>query len=101
MPVPETQPTVTLLIVSVGLSLLGLLMMLLLARRLSRLERLMTRQVAKVEAAEPAPSVAETSPGGAFEAFLGEDPERRQLTKKEQFAAYRQWRHEKGLNWTT
>jgi hypothetical protein len=36
---------------------------------------------------------------GAFEEFLGEDPERRKLEKREQFAAYRKWRKERGLNW--
>jgi hypothetical protein len=34
-----------------------------------------------------------------FEAFLAEDPARRQLPKKEQFAAFRRWREEKGMNW--
>ena len=101
MPVPETQTTVILLTASVGLSLLGFFVLLWLARRLSRIERLMTRQVTRVEATESAPSAAETSAGGAFEAFLSEDPERRRLTKGEQFAAYRQWRQEKGLNWST
>ncbi|MCX8496800.1 MAG: hypothetical protein ORN51_11515 [Akkermansiaceae bacterium] len=49
---------------------------------------------------QAAPSVAETSSGGAFEAFLSEDPSRRKLGKKEQFAAYRQWRQENGMNWS-
>jgi hypothetical protein len=43
---------------------------------------------------------AETSPGGAFEAFLSENPARRHLPKGEQFSAYRRWRQEKGLNWS-
>lgn len=34
-----------------------------------------------------------------FDRFLAEDPARRALPKKEQFAAYRRWREEKGLNW--
>ena len=38
--------------------------------------------------------------GGAFEDFLHEDPARRRLPKREQFAAYRLWRQEKGLNWS-
>ena len=49
---------------------------------------------------DTAPSVAETSPGGPFEEFLAEDPDRLNLTKKEQFSAYRQWRQKKGLNWS-
>ncbi len=42
----------------------------------------------------------EAPPGTHFEEFLNEDPERRKLTKKEKFKAYRAWRTEKGLNWS-
>jgi hypothetical protein len=35
-----------------------------------------------------------------FQEFLDEDPTRSELPKKEQFAAYRKWRKEKGLNWS-
>jgi hypothetical protein len=41
----------------------------------------------------------EVAPGTPFEEFLNEDPSRRLLSKKEQFAAYRDWRSQKGLNW--
>lgn len=34
-----------------------------------------------------------------FAAFLDEDPSRKELPKKEQFAAFRKWREAKGLNW--
>lgn len=34
-----------------------------------------------------------------FDEFLEEEPSRRELPKKEQFAAFRKWRDEKGLNW--
>lgn len=34
-----------------------------------------------------------------FEVFLNEEPKRRELPKKEQFAAFRQWREERGMNW--
>lgn len=37
--------------------------------------------------------------GTPFEEFLTEDPARRTMSKKEQFAAYRDWRSAKGLNW--
>lgn len=97
---PETQMTVALLIASVSASSLGLLVILWMARRLSRIERLLTRHDGRQDESVPAPSMAETSAGGAFEAFLNEAPERRGLTKGEQFAAYRQWRHENGMNWT-
>lgn len=47
---------------------------------------------------EPEPNI-EVEPGTPFEEFLNEDPSRRSLSKKEQFAAYRDWRSQKGLNW--
>lgn len=34
-----------------------------------------------------------------FATFLAEDPMRKELSKKEQFAAFRRWRDQKGLNW--
>ena len=34
-----------------------------------------------------------------FNQFLEEEPSRRELPKKEQFAAFRKWREDKGLNW--
>jgi hypothetical protein len=42
---------------------------------------------------------ATAAASGAFETFLDEDPARRNLPKNEQFAAFRRWRVEKGLNW--
>jgi hypothetical protein len=46
-----------------------------------------------------AESSVEVASGTPFEEFLNEDPSRRSLGKKEQFAAYRDWRSQKGLNW--
>ncbi len=34
-----------------------------------------------------------------FENWLDEDPSRRELPKKEQFAGFRKWRAEQGMNW--
>ncbi|MEO5713473.1 MAG: hypothetical protein ABIT37_08280 [Luteolibacter sp.] len=68
--------------------------------RLGWIERRLEQQKADVQVAETGPTVAESSPGGAFEAFLDEDPARRELTKSEQFTAFRQWRHAKGMNWS-
>lgn len=48
---------------------------------------------------EETPTNVEVEPGTPFEEFLNEDPARRALSKKEQFAAYRDWRSQKGLNW--
>jgi hypothetical protein len=36
-----------------------------------------------------------------FQEFLDEDPARNDLPKKEQFAEFRKWRREKGLNWSS
>ncbi|MGB6223515.1 hypothetical protein [Haloferula sp.] len=36
-----------------------------------------------------------------FQEFMMEDPKRAGLPKKEQFAAFRKWRAEKGLNWNS
>ncbi len=100
MPEPENQTVLYLLIACTGLVITAICLILRLSSKLSRLEKQLSRGPEHGERAEEAPPAAETSPGGAFEAFLEEDPARRELTKKEQFAAYRQWRHEKGLNWS-
>ena len=34
-----------------------------------------------------------------FEEFLSEDGQRRMLTKREQAAAFREWRRQRGLTW--
>ena len=96
---PEfTSSTVLILLISaVGLLVLLLAMVIGISRRLKRIEHWLSSQQGPVETV---PSHAETSAGGAFEAFLKEDPARRALTKAEQFAEYRKWRQDKGLNWT-
>ena len=92
-----------------ALILLGLLFVLLfavliyvvqIAARLRRIENLILVESERPPAKETVPSSAETSAGGAFEMFLDEEPARRMLSKSEQFAAYRQWRQEKGMNWS-
>lgn len=99
---PETgdSSVVTLLYVCIGLLVLVLLGQLRLGARLKRLEKGGQKPANAAAQKENEPSAAESAPGGAFEAFLGEDPARRELPKSEQFAAYRQWRQEKGLNWS-
>jgi hypothetical protein len=67
-------------------------------------------RVSRLARSNPAPSSPDgrgTAPakeaagesGKWFERFLEEDPARRDLPKKEQFAAFRRWRDEQGLNW--
>ena len=85
---------------AVGLMVVLLLISVAILRRLRRIERSLSGGASQEISSDSAPSVAETSPGGAFESFLNEDPSRRDLSKSEQFAAYRRWRQEKGLNWS-
>jgi flagellar biosynthesis/type III secretory pathway M-ring protein FliF/YscJ len=99
---PENDAPAILILLYV---VLGLLVILLgfafgIRRRLARIERRLLAAASHSETSASAPSVAETSPGGAFESFLAEDPARRDLPKKEQFAEYRKWRQEKGMNWS-
>ncbi|MBC8127571.1 MAG: hypothetical protein H8M99_10575 [Gloeobacteraceae cyanobacterium ES-bin-144] len=66
---------------------------------LKRIEKRLAEAGKQSATDESAPSSAESSAGGAFEAFLDENPDLRLKSKAEQFAAYRQWRHDNGLNW--
>jgi hypothetical protein len=100
MPETGSSMMVTLLAFCAGLLLLLLFLVFRISSRLSRLESLAREQSRRQESVEPEPTAAENSPGGAFEAFLNEDPERRELPKSEQFGAFRRWRQEKGMNWT-
>jgi hypothetical protein len=80
------------------MNLLALLLLVRLSSRVSRLARALApppQVVSEREAREEIPAAS----AGAFEAFLDEDPARRELPKKDQFAAFRRWRAEKGLNW--
>ena len=100
MPEAENPMLLPLLCTCAGLLVVALILIFRISGRLTRIEMALKRPEASRERPEEAPLVAETSPGGAFEVFLNEDPARRELTKPEQFAAYRQWRHEKGMNWS-
>lgn len=100
MPQLDATTVIALLSCCLGLLILAVLMLCRISSRMSRIESLLVKDVGRSEALDETPSVAETSPGGAFETFLNEDPARRSMTKGEQFAAYRQWRHEKGMNWS-
>jgi hypothetical protein len=88
-----------LLGVCLALLVLAVLLVFRISARLRRLEELLTAAM-RGDSGTEEPSVAETSPGGAFEAFLKEDPAHREGTKAEQFAAYRDWRRQKGMNWS-
>jgi len=82
------------------LQLVLLIAVLRLSSRVSRLFRLIASpvsQAASQELAERKEATGEQKKW--FEEFLAEDPSRRDLPKKEQFAAFRQWRDDRGLNW--
>ena len=98
----SVAPMVVILLYSaVGLLVLLVAMIVGISRRLLRIERRLADGVIRgEETGAAAPSLAESSTGGAFETFLNEDPARRQLPKSEQFAAYRRWRQQNGLNWS-
>jgi hypothetical protein len=101
---PESDSSVLMMLVA-GLVVGQVVLVLVVSgiwRGLGRIERrLVGMRGGAGERGEPeaGPSRAECAPGGAFDRFLGEDPSRRGLSKGEQFAAYRKWRREKGLNW--
>lgn len=87
-------------------TLLGIMVVVLfnMSGRLRRLEIRLLQGTGKTSTAtraeEDTAIEIETSPGGAFETFLREDPERRKMPKREQFSAYRNWRKTNGLNWS-
>lgn len=101
MPSDATPMMPLLIYIALGLLLLLLLLTGWLGVRIGRIEKSLAKFSSRPDPApDSQPPAIETQPGGAFEAFLAEDPERRKLPKSEQFAAYRRWRQEKGLNWS-
>lgn len=87
--------------VIVALLIMLILSMIGIRSALSRVES-KVGQLSKLhsESSQLAENPDQKGQGGAFEAFLAEDPQRLSLPKAEQFAAYRQWRKEKGMNWS-
>ncbi|MCW1925525.1 hypothetical protein OKA05_23405 [Luteolibacter arcticus] len=83
----------------VFLQLVLLIAVLRLSARVSRLFRLIASPVpaATQELADRKEATGEQKKW--FAEFLEEDPSRRDLPKKEQFANFRQWREDRGLNW--
>ncbi len=100
MPDTNSQIVVILLISLLGLMVLTAFLLFKVLRRLRHIEQSLAKSISNQETRDLTPSPIETAAGGAFESFLKEDPSRRNLSKGEQFAAYRQWRQECGLNWS-
>ncbi|MFC7335859.1 hypothetical protein ACFQY0_01615 [Haloferula chungangensis] len=79
-----------------------------LGARLKRIEQAMAEggrkegaQRSRAQRSEDERSADEKEQYLIFQEFLDEDPARSELPKKEQFAAFRKWRREKGLNWSS
>ena len=98
MPEPPFDPMIALAIAALALLLALLVVAVGLGRRLKRIEQAMISNEFQADE-ERRQSTAEVSSGSVFEEFLNEEPERKKLPKNEQFAAYREWRRERGLNW--
>ena len=94
------------------IALLGLISLLLLLlvfqasgikAALSRLENqsVQSHKKPEINPLEQTDSGASEAQQSAFDEFLAEDPQRLSLPKSEQFAAYREWRKEKGMTWSS
>lgn len=100
MPLHELSSTSIILLGSnLGCLLLLFVLVIGLSRKVARLSAQITMLLPPPVTP---PTQAPTSGGqqGSFEAFLSQDPSRSTLSKNEQFAAYREWRRENGLNWS-
>jgi len=106
------DPVATLIIALLALILVTLLWISIqLIRIAHRLEgggsRSTTPPPSDAAPAEPASSPSTSSHQSAqgktsdFDLFLAEDPSRQSLAKKEQSAAYRDWRKARGLTWNS
>ncbi len=101
-PIVHFPTAITILAyVATAVLVLILLVLLRLSGQINALSVRLTKSTRSARLAEPEdkPNLAEAEPGSPFDEFLTEDPQRRSLSKKEQFKAYRKWRAEKGLNW--
>ena len=103
---PESASTLTLVLIvllPVGLLLLFVVffMMLRMSARLSRIERMLENAQALPEdtAAKKRETQKQKEEQSEYEEFLREDGSRRMLTKREQAAAFREWRRQRGKTW--
>lgn len=92
------SPEGILLLLVLIVLLLLLVLTLGLRSAVARLER---RQLHQPDGKEPIARNTETeAKESAFQAFLAEDPRRLALSKSDQSAAFREWRRQKGMNWS-
>ncbi len=98
---PEFTFPLSIIVLAYIATAILLVIMILLFRMNGRITALSAKLGRNSRAAKlTEPNVAKADSGSTFEKFLKEDAERRSLTKKEQFKAYRKWRSDKGLNWS-
>jgi len=85
-----------------GVLAVVVLMLISLRAAVARLDLRLSRMQKSPEnkASQRHPSADAEAHESAFEQFLAEDPTRLGMSKTEQFAAYRQWRKDKGMNWS-
>ena len=91
-----------LLIPVLGCLILIILLLLLVLRLSSKVQRIQAT-LAALSQSNPGPVTQtqhERTSGGAFDEFLNEDSVRREMSKGEQFTAFRQWRKDKGMSWS-
>lgn len=82
----------------IGLLAMVLLFLLSILFKVTRLERLLaSRPPAAATVSKPEPEEHSES---MFDQFIAEDPERRNLSKKEMFEAFREWKKLRGLTWS-
>jgi biopolymer transport protein ExbB/TolQ len=102
MPVSDSTLPILLMILLPVLLLLVFCMFLVVLRisaRLRRLEQVMLESLDVAEEVMPIKREPIKSEKSEFEEFLNEDGKRRMLTKREQSAAFREWRRQRGKTW--
>lgn len=103
MPAPaEPLPLVLWILLGVQTALLLLLWLgqLIQGARLRRIERRLAEPPSSTEPELQRVKSSGGEGGRHFEQWLDQDPARRDLPKKEQFAGFRKWRAEQGMNWS-
>ncbi len=103
MAVCECTDVATGIGICAGFLALLVLMLFILWRKLVRIENRLNQWTPQKPARVTSHTAAadlDSSQTSHFEEFLNEDPSRRELSKGEQFSAFRKWRQERGMNWS-
>lgn len=101
----ELHATLIISLLALGLAIL-IWQSLVLARMARLLDQPSRQKTSHPASTSPATQVGNSAssqpstPETDFDRFLAEDPNRQLLAKKEQAAAYREWRKQHGLTWS-